>query len=228
MSRPTLYTLGLSRYAELYFGVEAEWVACTGDPIEWIATTHRDIHRDAIAIAIDDKERIRALLRLLYMPEIMRTKPLEADLSFLMSIDPIQTKLFREHNLGARIRGQIRQRVKDQPHRLVAYIWIMYSAILYGGDKLLGLLKSYPEFWDLSSAELTRARTPSPLSFWHIEDATNVKERFRGIMTNLDHFLTPKEQQDILDESTYVFHQFDQLTSSLDDEAQQFRDIGLA
>ncbi|KAJ5219740.1 hypothetical protein N7468_008944 [Penicillium chermesinum] len=218
-SQPTLYALGLSRYAELYFGVEAEWVACTGEPIEWIA--YFDVHQ---VHAIDDTERVRALLRLLYMPEIPRTKPLEADIAFLSAMNTVRLEQFHAQNPGSRIREQIRQRVRGHPHRLVAYIWIMYSALLYGGDRILGLLKAYPAFWDLSRAELESDRTPTPLSFWHIDDSVTVKEKFRDAMANLDQFLTPKEQEDILDESLLIFLQFNTLTSRLDDEAQQFRD----
>lgn len=197
--------------------VEAEWVACTGDPIEWIADMH--VHRDTHVI--DDKERVRALLRLLYMPELLRTKALEADLSFLSAMNPVRVEQVSVHTPGSQIRAETRQRIKHSPHLLVAYIWIIYSAILYGGEKILGLLQGHPSFWDLSASEITASRTPPPLSFWHVDDNMIVKERFRATMANLDYFLTPSEQEDILDESLWVFKQFAQLTSALDEEAKQ-------
>lgn len=217
--RPTLYTLGLSRYAEIFYGLEEEWVAIIGDPTDWIGEGSVDCIPDS---SLDGRQRMKSLLRILYVPELLRTRSLQADLSFLHSVDPSGAELSREQNPGLEIRSYIHDHVGQNPHLLVAWIWILYSAILYGGRELRSqLLNAGPEFWDLSSTELKARRTPCPLSFWHIDNDSAVKAKFRTLMVDIDQLLTPQEQQDILNESLRIFQKLESLTLSLDEEAKQ-------
>ncbi|KAJ5537881.1 hypothetical protein N7494_007360 [Penicillium frequentans] len=217
--RPTLYTLGLSRYAEIFYGLEEEWVAFIGDPTDWIGEESVDRIPDS---SLDSSQRMKSLLRILYVPELLRTRSLQADLSFLQSVDPSSTELIREQNPGLEIRRYIHDHVGQSPHLLVAWIWILYSAVLYGGRELRSqLLKAGPEFWDLSATELMAHRTPCPLSFWHIDGDGAVKAKFRTLMVDVDRLLTPQEQQDILNESLQIFQKLELLTLSLDEEAKQ-------
>ncbi|KAJ5633066.1 hypothetical protein N7490_009405 [Penicillium lividum] len=223
-SRPTLYALGISRYAEIFYGLEEEWVAFMGDPADWIGEGSVDRIPDLSDAfdASDSPERMKSLLRVLYVPELIRTRALQADLQFLQSVDPASVELMSGPNPGSEIRRYIHDHVGRNPHLLVAWIWILYSAILYGGRELQSqLVKAGPEFWDLSAAELQASRTPSPLSFWHIDDDDAVKAKFRKRIVQVDQVLTPQEQQDILDESLRIFQKLELLTLSLDKEAMQ-------
>ncbi|KAJ5639904.1 uncharacterized protein N7484_007766 [Penicillium longicatenatum] len=217
--RPTLYALGLSRYAEIFYGLEEEWVALIGDPTDWIGEGSLDHIPDS---SPDSSERMKSLLRILYVPELLRTRSLQADLSFLQSVDPSSRELVLEPNPGLEIRRYIHECVEPNPHRLVAWIWIMYSAVLYGGRELRSqLLKAGPEFWDLSATELKARRTPCPLSFWHMDDDGVVKAKFRTLMVDAGRLLTPQEKQEILDESLQIFQKLELLTLSLDEEVKQ-------
>ncbi|KAJ5950107.1 hypothetical protein N7454_001691 [Penicillium verhagenii] len=217
--RPTLYALGISRYAEIFYGLEDEWVAYIGDPTDWIGKESDDRDPDSSS---DSCHRVRSLLRTLYVPELLRTRSLQADLAFLQSVDPVSVELIGGDNPASEIRKYIHGHVGRTPHLLVAWIWILYSAILYGGRELRSqLLKAGAEFWDLSAAEIKGGKTPCPLSFWHIEDAAAVKAKFRGLMVEVDRLLNPQEQQDILDESMGIFQKLESLTLSLDQEAMQ-------
>ncbi|KAJ5633522.1 hypothetical protein N7528_001364 [Penicillium herquei] len=220
VDRPTLYALGISRYAEIFYGLEEEWVAFIGDPADWI---HQDSDDRTASCLQDRSERVRALLRQLYLPELLRSRSLRADLAFLESMDPANMGFLHGHNAGMDVRKYLHQLVAKTPHLLVAWIWIIYSAILYGGREIRAhLLKAGPQFWDLSAAEIKAKRTPCPLSFWHIEDDAVVKTKFRSLITSVDCLLTREEHQEILDESLRIFQKLEQLTLNLDEEAKLF------
>ncbi|KAJ5261416.1 hypothetical protein N7478_012011 [Penicillium angulare] len=221
--QPSLYALGISRYAEIFYGMEEVWVAVIGDPADWIdrATDDRIADSSPSPSPSDSDGRLTSLLRLLYVPELLRTRALQADLSFLGAMDPINARLIHSQNPGAEIRGYLNLEVRDKPHLLVAWIWILYSAILYGGYEIQAkLLKAGASFWDLSEKELKLNRTPCPLSFWHIDDAVTVKKKFRNLMVHANRLLTRSEQQDIIDESLRIFQELEGLTLSLDEEAK--------
>ncbi|KAJ5116557.1 heme-binding peroxidase [Penicillium angulare] len=221
--QPILYALGLSRYAEIFYGMEEVWVAVIGDPADWIdrATDDRIADSESPPSSSDSTERITSLLRLLYVPELLRTRALQADLSFLGAMDPNITRWFQTQNPGAEIREYLNHEVRGKPHLLVAWIWIIYSAILYGGYEIQAkLLKAGAEFWDLSEKELKSSRTPCPLSFWHIDGAATVKKKFRTLMVDANRLLTRSEQQEVIDESLRIFKKLERLTLSLDEEAK--------
>ena len=222
VDRPTLYALGLSRYAEIFYGLEEEWVGLIGDPADWVDRGDDDRFTDLDHA--DSGERIRSMLRLLYIPELLRSRSLRADLSFLESIDPTVGELLHDRNPGIEVKNYVQHRVRTKPHLLVAWIWILYSAILYGGREIRAqLLKSGSEFWDLSATEIKASRTPCPLSFWHIEDDVAVKTKFRTLIARVDRLLTREEHQEILEESLHIFQKLELLTLTLDDEAAQIQ-----
>ncbi|KAJ5669456.1 hypothetical protein N7462_010526 [Penicillium macrosclerotiorum] len=214
---PSLYTLGISRYAELYYGIEEAWLSITGDPGDWICESDNIIQN---LQSIQDGKRIQALLRLLYIPGLLRTKALEADLCRLQSLSGVQTAPVEEPNLGSEMRKDVYQRSLMSPHILVAHIWIMYSAILYGGSEICAQLrKAGPAFWGLSAAELSSRQAPCPLSFWHFDDPATTKVQLRARVAEIECFLTPQEQQDVLSEAKEIFRQLETLTLHLDKNA---------
>jgi hypothetical protein len=110
-----------------------------------------------------------------------------------------------------------------KPHILVAYIWVLYSAILFGGREICTqLLKAGPEFWGLSVADFASERTPSPLSFWNIDDNMAVRAKLRDRILKADHLLTSQERQDVLLESKEIFRKFESITTSLDEDTTKF------
>lgn len=163
---------------------------------------------------------------MLYLPELLRTRALEDDLRFLRALSPGDPSSVIESvdggDYGRRVGLEIHQRIQDSPHILVAYVWIMYSALLYGGRDIRALLlKAGPDFWGLSAAEISfHRRIPCPLTFWHIDDEGDVKGRFRARMTDVELCLSAREQQDILDEAGRVFGTLEMLTRNLDEDAK--------
>jgi hypothetical protein len=132
--------------------------------------------------------------------------------------------LSNKHNIRRDSRDVIVQRITTKPHLVVAYAWIMYSAILYGGREISAqLLLAGPEFWGLSASELHSGKRPCPLSFWHVDDEAAVKIKLRTCISDVDHFLTAQEQQDILDEAIEIFNMFEMTTRSLDQKAALMR-----
>ncbi|KAJ5110656.1 hypothetical protein N7532_001191 [Penicillium argentinense] len=215
---PYLYKLGISRYAELYYGLEEAWVSCMDDPADWICDWSDEIALDEVFAVADDKHRVQRLLRLLYIPELPRTRVLDADLCLLRSLSPCDQVSVSE-NVWGEIRKDIFQRIMQKPHLLVAYTWILYSAILFGGREIRSqLLKAGPEFWGLSVTDFASSRTPAPLSFWNIDDDIAVRARFRHRIARADRLLTNQERQDVLDESAEIFRIFELLTRALDED----------
>ncbi|OKP12456.1 hypothetical protein PENSUB_1822 [Penicillium subrubescens] len=238
--RPALYLFGLSRYAELFYVIEDAWLSIIGDPVDWIshdtdadANTNADVHvsnpeeHDDPSPQSNTKKRIQTVLRMLYIPELLRTKALQNDIRFLTSLHPPSTSspvLLHSDNdqdkdTGRRVGQEIRHRIQDKPHILVAYVWIMYSALLYGGrDIRTLLLKAGSDFWGLSVVEITSQRIPCPLSFWHIDNDGEVKAKYRARMTDVESLLSAREQNDILEEAMRIFGTLEELTRSLDED----------
>ncbi|CEJ54027.1 hypothetical protein PMG11_00352 [Penicillium brasilianum] len=234
---PDLYLLGLSRYADIFFAIEEEWLSLIGDPVEWMSQdTHTAVNlnaevsspEDDSSSTVDTNDRIKSVLRMLYMPDLLRTRALQDDLRFLNAICPPNTQIpiqsieHQDTNAGQRIKHEMHHRIQDKPHILVAYMWIMYSALLYGGRDIRALLlKAGPEFWGLSLAEIrSQRRIPCPLSFWHVEDDGDVKAKFRAGMSDVDRLLSVLEQQDILEEAGKIFEILEVLTRSLDEDVK--------
>lgn len=174
---------------------------------------------------LNAQERIQTVLRMLYIPELLRTRALQNDLRFLTALHPPSPQALLQspngRDTGRRTREEIHHRIQDKPHILVAYVWIMYSALLYGGrDIRTLLLKAGSDFWGLSMAEMTSQRIPCPLSFWHIDNDGEVKAKFRARMTDAERLLSAREQEDVLDEAMRIFGTLEELTRSLDEDAE--------
>ncbi|KAJ5178699.1 hypothetical protein N7492_001909 [Penicillium capsulatum] len=210
-----LYTMGFSRYADIYLGFEEVWHSLIGDPADWPG----EISDDPAHFS-SDEARIQAVLRLLYMPELYRTRRLESDFAALKLLDPGLSSLHAgADNAGSEFRQYIKQRMPEKPHLLVAYIWIMYQAMFNGGRFIrLQLLKAGPEFWGLSPKEMNPSDFPSPLSFWCVENDETVKTEFRERAVKIDGLLTEAERQEILDESLEIFRRCTVITSQLDEQ----------
>lgn len=209
-----LYTLGFSRYAQIYLGFEEVWHSIIGDYEDW--STASEIDDDPIIFS-SDEERVKAILRFLYMPELYRTRRLESDLAALNSLDSGFS--LGDDNAGTEFRQYIKQRISENAHLLVAYIWIMYQALFNGGRFIRGqLLKAGPEFWSLSPKEMDPTNFPSPLSFWCVEDDDAVRMEFKRRVLKADKMLTETERREILDEALEIFRRCRLLTLQLDEQ----------
>ena len=168
-----------------------------------------------------DKERVQAVLRTIYLPELLRTKRLQADFAALKPLHAEMDNLDPGGgNAGSEFRKYIEQDVSTKPHLLVAYVWIMYQALFNGGRFIRAqLLKAGPEFWGLSAQEADLTALPPPLSFWRVQEAELVKARFRDCVVAADKLLTEPERREILDEALEIFRRCELITLQLDEDA---------
>ncbi|KAJ5860954.1 uncharacterized protein N7529_008264 [Penicillium soppii] len=212
---PTLYTLGLSRYTEIYLGLEEIWHAQIGDFADWAG----NISEDPSSYG-SDAERVQAVLRLIYIPELLRTRRVEADFEALKLLDPSIAKLdMGKENAGSEFRRYMKEHIPAKPHLLVVYVWIMYQALFNGGRFIrLQLLKAGPEFWGLSPREMDPTAFPPPLSFWCVEEGEVVQAKFRNSVLKADKLLTETEREEILDESREIFRRCELITHQLDED----------
>ncbi|KID83689.1 heme-binding peroxidase [Metarhizium guizhouense ARSEF 977] len=213
---PAIYTLGLSRYAEIFLGLEKVWHDLIGDASECMGNMSHEPSSYK-----SDKERVQAALRIIYLPELLRTKRLRADFAALKLLDPEMANLDSGGgNAGSEFRKYIEQDVSTRPHLLVAYVWIMYQALFNGGHFIRAqLLKAGPEFWGLSADEADLTALPPPLSFWRVQEAECVEARFRDCVVAADKLLTEIERREILDEALEVFRRCELITLQLDEDA---------
>ncbi|KAH0593468.1 hypothetical protein MHUMG1_08605 [Metarhizium humberi] len=213
---PAIYTLGLSRYAEIFLGLEKVWNDLIGDASEWMGNTS-----DEPSSYNSDQERVQAVLRTIYLPELLRTKRLQADFAALKPLHAEMDNLDSGGgNAGSEFRKYIERDVATKPHLLVAYVWIMYQALLNGGHFIRAqLLKAGPEFWGLSAQEADLTALPPPLSFWRVQEAELVKARFRDCVVAADRLLTEPERREILDEALEIFRRCELITLQLDEDA---------
>ncbi|PWY69027.1 heme oxygenase-like protein [Aspergillus sclerotioniger CBS 115572] len=218
---PSLYALGFSRYAEIYLGFEEAWQTQLATPPITPSQT-----------SMPPDERIRTILRNIYIPELHRSNRVKADLNFLPNLPNTNIS---NTNTGQEFRAYINSRISDKPHLLVAYVWIMYSALFNGGRWIRGLLcDAGPKFWGLEEGQLhvwKEGRYPPPLSFWQVEgerggDDGGVRDEFRMRVVEADEFLTEGERQEILDETLEIFKWCERITRELDRDVAEM--YGLA
>lgn len=209
------YTMGFSRWAEIYYGFEEVWYAVMGDHADWPSETSDDF--DSFS---SDEERVKAVLRSICMPELYRTRRLDSDFAALKLLEPSLAGLDADTaNAGREFRQYLNERMPEKPHLLVAYIWIMYQALFNGGRFIrMALLKAGPEFWGLSPKEMDPTNFPSPLSFWCVENNDAIQAEFRSRVEKADKLLTEPERQEILDEALEIFRRCTAITLQLDEQ----------
>jgi hypothetical protein len=209
-----LYALGLSRYAEIYLGLEEVWHAKRTENIS-----------DESQSGESDKKRLQEVLRMIYLPELLRTERFRNDFAALKS----QYKSIRDldtdtANAGSEFRQYINDHISGNPHLLVVYVWIMYQALFNGGRFIRGkLLKADPTFWGWPEEEMDPTALPVPLPFWCIEkngvekDA-DVEAKFRKQVIEAEKLLTEHERKDILDEAPKILLRCKGITEQLEEE----------
>ena len=206
-SRP-FYALGFSCYAEMYLGFEAAWTELTN--VEYGlgtigCTRHTEDH--------EYNARIAKLGTLLAVEGLPRTARIEADIKRLRS-DPATARLVTDWPLG-KTYEDIRCRIINAPHKLLAYAWVLYSALFNGGHFIRRqLLKAGPEFWGLSDEEDITS-FPEPLSFWSVNDDPAFRDQFKSRANEAGSLLTADERQDVVEESVSILCRCKELTEEL-------------
>ncbi|OGM39398.1 hypothetical protein ABOM_012134 [Aspergillus bombycis] len=206
-SRP-LYALGFSCYTEMYLGFEAAWTALTNAEYG-PGTIGGPRHMDDPGYSA----RIATLCTLLRVEGLPRTARLKADIKRLRS-DPVTARLVADRPHG-KTYEDIRRRIMNAPHKLLAYAWVLYSALFNGGHFIRRqLLKAGPGFWGLSDDEDITS-FPEPLSFWSVSDDSTFRDQFKSRANEAGSLLTAEERQDVVEESVSILCRCKEMTDDL-------------
>jgi hypothetical protein len=216
----SLYTLGFSYYAEMYFGFEEVWQELE-DIGSWVA------EYPCSSTSPSYEERISRLLVLLNMGGLHRTERLKADISRLHSSDPGVARLVINELHTMQIKDDIKSRIRENPHKLLAYVWVLYSALFNGGRFIRRqIVKAGPEFWGLAPEDEDIESFPAPLSFWSVCDDPSFQEGFKSRVNEADNLLTAIERKDVVDESVWIICRCKQLTEELDKRTKNYKGSG--
>lgn len=158
---PASYVCGLLHIAPIYITFEALWQnvleSAADEQCPGPATLPRQDSRPRSASNVS--ARMLFILRRLYLPGLMRSRCLRADIRHLTGW---ADHIVEEHLRAAGRMGwlgeftaHIKRAVENRPHVLLAYSYIMYMALFSGGRFVRASLESAGEsFWQ---------RTPSPV-----------------------------------------------------------------
>ncbi|KAE8395973.1 hypothetical protein BDV23DRAFT_178041 [Aspergillus alliaceus] len=135
---PGIYALGLSCYGEMYFGFEDAQDALLASVKEGTAED-------------DPGQNFIRSLKSLGNLQLSRSKRLEDDLSFLCLFRRDHILLTATDSHITSIRKYIQQRIMEKQHRLLAYAFVMYSALFNGGKVVREMLvqQTDHDFWGL-------------------------------------------------------------------------------
>ncbi|KAE8372667.1 heme-binding peroxidase [Aspergillus bertholletiae] len=212
----SLYALGFSYYAEMYFGFEEAWQELE-DIGSWAA------EYPCSPSSPSYEERISRLSVLLNMGDLHRTERLNADISRLHSSDPSVARLVINELHTMRIKDDIKTRIRENPHKLLAYVWVLYSALFNGGRFIRRqIVKAGSEFWGLTTEDGDIESFPAPLSFWSVSNDPNFQEEFKVCVNKADKLLTATESNDVVDESVWIIRRCKQLTEELDERTKKY------
>ncbi|MCJ1247789.1 heme oxygenase [Trapelia coarctata] len=208
---PTLYALGLQRFAFVYLWFESVWT-------ELVALQPLDASQ-----TID--HRILSALKHLYLPELLRTPSLRNDLSCLLRqpVDRVDND-FAEME-GPHIQAfleHFEKRCASKPHVLIAYAWVFYMALFNGGRWIRAqLLVAEKGAWNNNVRRMVAVPiAQSGLSFWHFpgdNDGEEIKAEFKARLADVEGLLTTEQQEDIVDEACMIFDHCELLAKELDE-----------
>lgn len=218
------FAVGFSFYAEVYFGFEEAWCEIDGS-----RSSDSDSGGNSDGNSSDGSdlaayhEKIQQLSELIRMDGLNRTERLQADLARFHSLDPAIAHLTEEELGGSHTREDVKERIREKPHRLLAYAWVLYQALFNGGRFIRRqLIKAGPEFWGLSPKSEDLELFPPPLSFWHVPDDPSYEKEFRSRVKEAEGLLTTAETDDVIDESVGIICRCKGLTEELDKRAAGF------
>jgi hypothetical protein len=204
------YALGVSYYAEIYFGFEEAWKEL--ENIRSCATQPSHYPSDSAC-----EKKIGELSALLSMDELRRTGRLKADIEWLCSYHPVIAHLVAEGMHARKIREEIQCWIMERRHTLLAYVWVLYSALFNGGQFIRRqIIRAGPKFWGLTTID-DISSFPEPLSFWSVNDEPAFRDKFRSRVNEAGNLLTNKEKDDVIAESVWIILRCKEITEELDE-----------
>ncbi|KAK0947095.1 hypothetical protein LTR29_001378 [Friedmanniomyces endolithicus] len=179
---PALLVQGSAAFAQIYFEFEGAWSA-----IE----CSQEKHDDGSMVDWLAKLRPRGL---------ERTPRLRSDLRRLRS--------GTAPAIG-RCQSDVKCRLAERPHILIAYAWVMYMAIFSGGRWIRQQLADAGPDFELAF-----------LSFDGDEDGEDLKRDFKAGLARAEEMLSPQERQEVVEEAQALFGRCIALVAVLDREVR--------
>ncbi|PKS10777.1 hypothetical protein jhhlp_002534 [Lomentospora prolificans] len=242
---PSIYTSGILHIAPVYIAFETLWREIVNGPTNQAPFTNTDetssqgseLTRshllqdtscafppaDVGSSEPDVPERIRALLSNIYICGLQRSDALKRDLRQLTgwSAAEVDAQLRHISSTGALkdFTATIHKSIRERPHVLVAYTYILYMALFAGGRFIRASLESAgDEFWDRKATRLLfpiAAVSQDPASTPAVSPTSAIPphgERHQGsflpvnphtsprLPLNFFHFNTPRDGEDLKEE----------------------------
>ncbi|CAI4210436.1 unnamed protein product [Parascedosporium putredinis] len=230
---PSVYASGILHIAPVYITFESLWLEINEglanqipatntagqtipqdpEPLAGGGSTSSPLPGSGLPGSARVSETVKTLLRNLYVPGLSRSEALKSDLRQLTgwSTEEVEEQLQHISSTGAlqKFTAIIQQSIRDKPHVLVAYTYILYMALFAGGRFIRASLESAgDEFWDL------------PLNFFHFNtprDGEDIKEEFKQHLSDAESMLTRLEIDDMVHEAVVIFEEMHAVVHQLDE-----------
>ncbi|KAK1657202.1 hypothetical protein BDP55DRAFT_567767 [Colletotrichum godetiae] len=175
---PSLYASGLLHITPIYDTFESLWKTiaespqlpstdeaddeCKSNQVDLTPVSNIESnlrHQPALC------ERTRSILTSLYLPGLMRSDRLRADLGSITgwSPDVVNEQLTAISQSGrlAEFTMHVRRTIEKKPHVLMAYSYILFMALFAGGRFIRATLESAgSEFWEQTSSPIPPSQMP--------------------------------------------------------------------
>ncbi|KAF5660402.1 hypothetical protein FHETE_8944 [Fusarium heterosporum] len=224
---PSAYISGLLYITPIYITFEALWrdILDSGlsadlpgndaDTCDNVTTTHNSDEPLLASGAhrISDCNRVQSMLQELYLPGLMRSDRLKADIANLAgwSNNTIeeQLRIVQENGRLGDFIQHIKNSVQNRPHVLLAYSYILFMALFAGGRFIRATLESAgDEFWDRLPSTVQPTRLPCEERLRPTKRASGLPEGdipiddFHNHATHtmplrFFHFQTPEDGEDL-------------------------------
>lgn len=222
-NNPLLYSQGIVPFARIFFFFETEWDLFI-----------RHIQQPAQTTEPYDGQRGTWLANL--RPHgLARSARLQDDVKHLRAV--AGPDVYSTVELGDVWTRDLRMRIRNQPHVLVAFAWVFYMAVFSGGRWIRQQLsKSGTEFWTLETLHHQlgdgekAAEVDVPgytfLSFDGDQDGEDIKAAFKARLAEAEVILSKEEQADVVEVAQELFARCNGLVRELDRKIMWDRMLG--
>lgn len=263
---PSVYASGILHIAPVYITFESLWLEINEglanqipatntagqtipqdpEPLAGGGSTSSPLPGSGLPGSARVSETVKTLLRNLYVPGLSRSEALKSDLRQLTgwSTEEVEEQLQHISSTGAlqKFTAIIQQSIRDKPHVLVAYTYILYMALFAGGRFIRASLESAgDEFWDRRAslppllantgtqqgstfvslpAQAQYSSSQFPLNFFHFNtprDGEDIKEEFKQHLSDAESMLTRLEIDDMVHEAVVIFEEMHAVVHQLDE-----------